>query len=84
MTVEILVCRMPGKGPVKDKPRNLNVSSDEMLTERARPMKGDNVLVGNIYSSESSKYMSCIKVRLPLLFSPLHEFYFNDFYFYVF
>ncbi|KAI9084027.1 hypothetical protein K1719_034023 [Acacia pycnantha] len=54
--------RVPDKGSVKGKPRNLNVSSDDMLNERARPMKGDKQLKRNTYFTESNKYMSCIKI----------------------
>ncbi|XP_054815219.1 uncharacterized protein LOC129315501 [Prosopis cineraria] len=54
--------RAPDKGSVKGKPRNLIVSSDDMLNERARPMKGDKLLKRITYSSESNKYMSCIKI----------------------
>lgn len=62
-TVEIMFCRVLDKGFVIGKPRNLTISSDDRLTEVARPMKGDKLLKRNVCSSGGDKYMSCIKVR---------------------
>lgn len=70
-TLEIIFCRVLDKGSVKGKTRNLIISSDDMLNEGARPMKGDKLPKRSTYSSDGDKYMSCIKVRhsLLLLFS---------------
>ncbi|XP_020231542.1 uncharacterized protein LOC109812084 isoform X2 [Cajanus cajan] len=54
--------RLLEKGIVKGKSRNLMDSLDNVLSVGEKPKTGDKLPKRNIHSSDSDKYMSCIKI----------------------
>jgi len=61
---EIMFGRVLEKCIVKGKSRNLMDSLDNMPNVGEKPKTGDKLPKHSIHSSDSDKYMSCIKVRL--------------------